>query len=98
VKYSIGADKSTAVRAVITTIAVVIIVAAVWFSKRKSIAIESDDEGPGGEGPTVPRPTAAAENEPVETETVGSDSPGAIETTADDRPPAETKAHGDPGR
>jgi K(+)-stimulated pyrophosphate-energized sodium pump len=98
VKYSIGADKSTAVRAVVTTIAVVIIVAAVWFSKRKSIAIESDDEGPGEEGPTVPRPTAAAENEPVETETVGSDSPGARETTADDRPPAETKAHGDPGR
>jgi K(+)-stimulated pyrophosphate-energized sodium pump len=97
VKYSIGADKSTALRAVITTIAVVIIVAAVWFSKRKSIAIESDGEGPGEEGPTVPRPTAAAENEPVETETVGGDSPEAMETTADDRPPAETKAHGDPG-
>jgi K(+)-stimulated pyrophosphate-energized sodium pump len=98
VKYSIGADKSTAVRAAVTTIAVVIIVAAVWFSKRKSIAIESDDEGAGGEGPTVPRPTAAAENEPVEAETTGSDSPEAIGTTSDDRSPAETKAHGDPGR
>src|SRR5262245_20898372 len=93
VKHSIGADQSTAVRAVITTIAVGVMAAAVWFSKRKSIAIESDDEGPGMDGgPTVPRPTAAAETVPAKTgpaETVSAKT-GPAETVPAKTGPAET--------
>jgi K(+)-stimulated pyrophosphate-energized sodium pump len=39
VQYSLGEDASTALRATVTIIAVVIIIGAVWYSKQKSIAV-----------------------------------------------------------
>src|SRR5215212_11685418 len=42
VKFAVGDDKNNAVRAAIAVLAVVIIVVAVWVSKRRSIAVGAD--------------------------------------------------------
>src|SRR4051794_3496179 len=44
VKMSIGEDKSNAVRALAAAFAVVVIVGAVWYSKRKSVVVGSQND------------------------------------------------------
>ena len=47
VEFSIGVNHNTGARAGIAAAAVAIIVAAVWNSKRKSIAVSDDGDGDG---------------------------------------------------
>jgi K(+)-stimulated pyrophosphate-energized sodium pump len=43
VKFSIGSDTNAAVRAVVTVLALAILVSSVWVSKRRSIAVKAED-------------------------------------------------------
>ena len=43
VQYSMGPDSNVVLRVVVSLIAVAVIVAAVWFSKRRSVAIAESD-------------------------------------------------------
>lgn len=56
VQFSYGEDASTAVRAVAATSAIVIIVGAVYVSKRRGIAVgEENDESEGGDSERIPK-------------------------------------------
>ncbi|WP_274561052.1 sodium-translocating pyrophosphatase [Streptomyces spiramyceticus] len=55
VQFSYGADANAGVRAVVATLAIVVIVGAVYVSKRRGIAVGDEDNSAGGSGP-VPRP------------------------------------------
>ncbi|MFJ6853593.1 sodium-translocating pyrophosphatase [Streptomyces sp. NPDC091271] len=51
VQFSYGDDASAGVRALVAVIAVVVIIGAVYVSKRRGIAVgDSDSGGPGGDG------------------------------------------------
>ena len=50
VKFSYGVDSNLAVRVPVAVLAVVIIVGAVYVSKRRGIAVGDDEDGEGGEG------------------------------------------------
>ncbi|MEU9057782.1 sodium-translocating pyrophosphatase [Streptomyces sp. NPDC048430] len=51
VQFSYGDDASAGVRALVAVIAIVVIIGAVYVSKRRGIAVgESDSGGPGGDG------------------------------------------------
>ncbi|MEV8566107.1 sodium-translocating pyrophosphatase [Streptomyces sp. NPDC051322] len=55
VKFSYGDDASVGIRAVVAAVAVVVIVAAVYVSKRRGIAVGEDSEdSDGGAGDRVP--------------------------------------------
>ncbi|MFB8105107.1 MULTISPECIES: sodium-translocating pyrophosphatase [unclassified Streptomyces] len=61
VQFSYGADANPWIRALVAVFAVVVIVGAVYVSKRRGIAVGEDDSGaPGGGGPSVPSPDPAA--------------------------------------
>jgi K(+)-stimulated pyrophosphate-energized sodium pump len=49
VKYSIGNDTNVGIRTAVTVIALAVIVAAVWNSKRKSIAVKAEDDDTSGD-------------------------------------------------
>ncbi|MBT2507035.1 sodium-translocating pyrophosphatase [Streptomyces sp. ISL-98] len=55
VQFSYGADANAGVRAVVATLAIVVIVGAVYVSKRRGIAVGDEDNSAGGSG-RVPRP------------------------------------------
>ncbi|MBT2379222.1 sodium-translocating pyrophosphatase [Streptomyces sp. ISL-111] len=60
VQFSYGADASPWIRAVVAVFAIVVIVGAVYVSKRRGIAVGEDDSGaPGGGGPSLPSPDPA---------------------------------------
>ncbi|WP_326670795.1 sodium-translocating pyrophosphatase [Streptomyces sp. NBC_01257] len=61
VQFSYGEDASAGVRAVVATVAVVVIVGAVYVSKRRGIAVgdEDDSGGADGSGPARPADPAA---------------------------------------
>ncbi|MGW0547286.1 sodium-translocating pyrophosphatase [Streptomyces altiplanensis] len=59
VQFGYGDDASAGVRAVVATLAVAVIVGAVYVSKRRPIAV-GDEDGPGGGSGRVPRPTGPA--------------------------------------
>ncbi|OCC09095.1 sodium-translocating pyrophosphatase [Streptomyces sp. PTY087I2] len=59
VQFSYGADANPWVRALVAVIAIGIIVAAVYVSKRRGIAV-GDDDASGDGGPAVPAPDPAA--------------------------------------
>ncbi|MFI8437085.1 sodium-translocating pyrophosphatase [Streptomyces sp. NPDC079020] len=62
VQFSYGQDASAGVRAVVAAFAVLVIVGAVYVSKRRGIAV-GDDDGSGGEGDRPdksPEPTVAS--------------------------------------
>jgi K(+)-stimulated pyrophosphate-energized sodium pump len=85
VQYSIGKDESGGVRAVVTVIAVVVIIGAVWFSKRKSIAV-----GAAGEVPAAVEEVPAA----VEGETAAvEEEPAGAERPSLPRPTSSSEAH-----
>ena len=56
VAYSVGEDRNTPLRISIALVATAIIVAAVVWSKRKSIAMDESDAGPGGAGSGEQKP------------------------------------------
>ncbi|MFF7018749.1 MULTISPECIES: sodium-translocating pyrophosphatase [Streptomyces] len=61
VQFSYGADANPWIRALVAVFAVVVIVGAVYVSKRRGIAVGEDDSGaPGGGGPSVPSQDPAA--------------------------------------
>ncbi|MFF6907105.1 sodium-translocating pyrophosphatase [Streptomyces sp. NPDC012389] len=61
VQFSYGADANPWIRALVAVFALVVIVGAVYVSKRRGIAVGEDDSGaPGGGGPSVPSPDPAA--------------------------------------
>lgn len=61
VQFSYGADANPWVRALVAVFAVVVIVGAVYVSKRRGITVGEDDSGaPGGGGPSLPSPDPAA--------------------------------------
>ncbi|MFI7239722.1 sodium-translocating pyrophosphatase [Streptomyces cyaneofuscatus] len=61
VQFSYGADANPWIRAVVAGFAVVVIVGAVYVSKRRGIAVGDDDSGvPDGGGPSLPSPNPAA--------------------------------------
>ncbi|SCF82719.1 K(+)-stimulated pyrophosphate-energized sodium pump [Streptomyces sp. Ncost-T6T-2b] len=59
VQFSYGADANPWVRALVAVVAIGIIVAAVYVSKRRGIAVGDDDASEDG-GPSVPAPDPAA--------------------------------------
>ncbi len=59
VRFGYGDDASAGVRAVVATLAVGVIVGAVYVSKRRPIAVGGED-GPGGGSGRVPRPVGPA--------------------------------------
>ncbi|QKW43782.1 sodium-translocating pyrophosphatase [Streptomyces microflavus] len=61
VQFSYGADANPWVRALVAVFAIVVIVGAVYMSKRRGITVGEDDSGaPGGGGPSLPSPDPAA--------------------------------------
>lgn len=61
VQFSYGADANPWVRALVAVFAIVVIVGAVYVSKRRGITVGEDDSGaPGGGGPSLPSPDPAA--------------------------------------
>ncbi|MEV7893751.1 sodium-translocating pyrophosphatase [Streptomyces cyaneofuscatus] len=61
VQFSYGADANPWIRAAVAVFAVVVIVGAVYVSKRRGIAVGDDDSGaPDGGGPSLPSPNPAA--------------------------------------
>ncbi|MFD3412142.1 sodium-translocating pyrophosphatase [Streptomyces cyaneofuscatus] len=61
VQFSYGADANPWIRAAVAVFAVVVIVGAVYVSKRRGIAVGDDDSGaPDGSGPSLPSPNPAA--------------------------------------
>ncbi|WP_256105140.1 sodium-translocating pyrophosphatase [Streptomyces sp. ODS05-4] len=50
VRYAYGEDASPAVRAVVAALAVAVIVAAVWASKRRSVSVDGGRDGSTGRG------------------------------------------------
>ncbi|MFF5240623.1 sodium-translocating pyrophosphatase [Streptomyces microflavus] len=61
VQFSYGADANPWVRALVAVFASVVIVGAVYVSKRRGITVGEDDSGaPGGGGPSLPSPDPAA--------------------------------------
>ncbi|MFJ9310877.1 MULTISPECIES: sodium-translocating pyrophosphatase [Streptomyces] len=61
VQFSYGADANPWIRAAVSVFAVVVIVGAVYVSKRRGIAVGDDDSGaPDGGGPSLPSPNPAA--------------------------------------
>jgi len=72
VLYSFGDSKNTGLRIAIAVVAALVIVGAVTFSKRKPIAVASEDEDGGAPG----GPAGAVEGQPATTPEVGSDSLG----------------------
>ncbi|WTZ18805.1 sodium-translocating pyrophosphatase [Streptomyces microflavus] len=61
VQFSYGADANPWVRALVAVFATVVIVGAVYVSKRRGITVGEDDSGaPGGGGPSLPSPDPAA--------------------------------------
>ncbi|MET7874175.1 sodium-translocating pyrophosphatase [Streptomyces cyaneofuscatus] len=61
VQFSYGADANPWVRALVAVFAIVVIVCAVYVSKRRGIAVGDDDSGaPDGGGPSLPSPNPAA--------------------------------------
>jgi K(+)-stimulated pyrophosphate-energized sodium pump len=50
VAYGVGEDRNTPLRVAIALVAALVVVAAVLFSKRKSVAMAQSDEGPGRGG------------------------------------------------
>ncbi|MYR94986.1 MULTISPECIES: sodium-translocating pyrophosphatase [unclassified Streptomyces] len=61
VQFSYGADANPWIRALVAVFALVVIVGAVYVSKRRGIAVGEDDSGaPGGGGHSVPSPDPAA--------------------------------------
>ncbi|MFI8356990.1 sodium-translocating pyrophosphatase [Streptomyces cyaneofuscatus] len=61
VQFSYGADANPWIRALVAVFAVVVIVGAVYVSKRRGIAVGDDDSGaPDGGGPSLPSPNPAA--------------------------------------
>ncbi|MFG2599176.1 sodium-translocating pyrophosphatase [Streptomyces sp. NPDC048462] len=63
VKFSYGEDANAAVRAVVAALAIVVIVGAVYVSKRRGIAVgdEGDPGGEGGGSPARPSDPAAVQ-------------------------------------
>ncbi|MEU0161898.1 sodium-translocating pyrophosphatase [Streptomyces sp. NPDC006261] len=60
VQFSYGADANPWIRAVVAVFAIVVIVGAVYVSKRRGIAVGDDDSGaPDGGGPPLPSPDPA---------------------------------------
>ncbi|MFH9234141.1 sodium-translocating pyrophosphatase [Streptomyces globisporus] len=59
VQFSYGVDANPWVRALVAVVAIGIIVAAVYVSKRRGIAV-GDDDASGDAGPSVPAPDPAA--------------------------------------
>ncbi|MER8197025.1 sodium-translocating pyrophosphatase [Streptomyces microflavus] len=60
VQFSYGADANPWVRALVAVFAIVVIVGAVYVSKRRGITVGEDDSGaPGGGGPSLPSPDPA---------------------------------------
>lgn len=57
VAWSIGDDRNVGLRVTIAVVATLIVVAAVVFSKRKSVVMGEDDSG-NGSGTADPRPEA----------------------------------------
>ncbi|RLV67594.1 membrane-bound proton-translocating pyrophosphatase [Streptomyces sp. CBMAI 2042] len=61
VQFSYGADANPWIRALVAVFAVVVIVGAVYVSKRRGIAVGDGDSGaPDGGGPSLPSPNPAA--------------------------------------
>ncbi|NGO67128.1 sodium-translocating pyrophosphatase [Streptomyces boncukensis] len=60
VKFSYGEDKSVAMRALIASLAVVVVVGAVYLSKRRGIAVGGEEEGEGSERVAEPSDPVAA--------------------------------------
>ncbi|MEW2068169.1 sodium-translocating pyrophosphatase [Streptomyces sp. NPDC007346] len=63
VQFSYGADANPWVRALVAVLAIVVIVGAVYVSKRRGIAVGDDDsgaQGSGGPSAPAPAPDAAA--------------------------------------
>ncbi|CAO0830825.1 K(+)-insensitive pyrophosphate-energized proton pump OS=Streptomyces microflavus OX=1919 GN=Smic_35100 PE=4 SV=1 [Streptomyces microflavus] len=61
VQFSYGVDANPWVRALVAVFAIVVIVGAVYVSKRRGITVGEDDSGaPGGGGPSLPSPDPAA--------------------------------------
>jgi K(+)-stimulated pyrophosphate-energized sodium pump len=78
VQYSVGDDKSDTVRAVVTAIALLVIIGAIWFSKRRSVAVSAEaPEIPVAAG-TAPDggPTPAAREVPKDGEVPQQHEPG----------------------